>query len=124
MKTKINFVIFFHLALFCFLIIYYCLCYYSCPHFSPFALLTQQSPLLRQSPYHGSCLWVMWVCSLTTPFPVLYFTSPWLFSNNQFVLLNPLTSSLILPHPYVCFESGNDSQNTLHIHDSLSVSLV
>ena len=34
-----------------------------------------------------------------TLFPTLYFTSPWLFCNYLFVLLNPLTSSLILLFP-------------------------
>ena len=37
----------------------------------------------------------MCVNSLATPFPLLYFTSPWLFYNYLLVLLNPLTSSLI-----------------------------
>ena len=54
---------------------------------------------LRQSPHHCSCPWVMCISSLATPFPILYFISLWLLSNYLFVLLHPLTSSPILPHP-------------------------
>ena len=62
---------------------------------------------LRQSPpLTGFTL----VSSLATPFPILYFTSPWLFCNCLFVLFNPLPS---VSH-----------QNTLCIHDSVSVLLV
>ena len=75
---------------------------------------------LRQSPHHCSCPCVMHIHSLAAPFPVLYFTSPWLFCNYLFVLLNHLTSSPIAPYP---LPSGNH-QNALHIHDSVSVLLV
>ena len=53
---------------------------------------------LRQFPHHCSCPWVMRISSLATPFPILYCTSPGLFGNHLFVLLNPLASSPILPH--------------------------
>ena len=72
---------------------------------------------LRQSPHHCSCPWVMHISSLASPFPVLYFTYLWLFYNYLFVLLNPLTSS---PIPLTTLPSGNH-QNTLCIHDSVSV---
>ena len=52
---------------------------------------------LRQSLCHCSYPLVMCISSLATPFPILYFTSPWLFCNYISVLLNPLPSSLILP---------------------------
>ena len=42
---------------------------------------------LRQSPHHCSWIWVMHICSLATPSPMLYLTSPWLFFNYLFVLL-------------------------------------
>ena len=75
---------------------------YSCPDFSPFAsphpAHHTPSGSLRQSPHHCSCPWIMPICSLATPFPIPYFTSPWLFCNYLFVLLNPLTSSPISPH--------------------------
>ena len=76
---------------------------------------------LRQSPHHCSCPWVMHISSLATPFPTLYFISPWLSCNYIFILLNPLTSS---SSPYNTLLSGNH-QNTLHIQVSvLSVCLV
>ena len=74
----------------------------------------------RPSPYHCSCPWVMRISSLATPFPILYFPSPWLFCNYLFVPFNPLTSSPIPPHP---LPSGNH-QNPLHIRGSVSVLLV
>ena len=71
----------------------------------------------RQSPYLCSCPWVIHISSLATPFPILYFTSPWLFCNYLFVLLNPLTSSPIVPNP---LPSGSH-QNALHVHDSVLI---
>ena len=87
--------------LFFFKIIFYWLCYYSCPSFPPLVPLYPSPPLqsYRQSPHLCSCPWVMCVSSLASPFPILYFISPWLFCNYQFVLLNTLTSSPILTHP-------------------------
>ena len=82
------------------------------PIFPPLPFSTQHPHFLRPSPQHRSCPCVMPVSSLATPFPVLYFPSPWLFWNYRFVVLNPLT-----PLP-----SGNH-QNTLCIHDSVSVFL-
>ena len=85
-----------------------------------FAPLPTDTPhSLRQSPIivpvHQSC-----VHTLASPFPMLYFTSPWLFCNYLFVLLNPLTSSPIPSYP---LPLGNH-ENTLCIHDSVSVLLV
>ena len=54
---------------------------------------------LRQSPHHCSCPWVMYVSASAAPFPMLCFTSPWLFCNYLFILLNPLTSLRIPPQP-------------------------
>ena len=58
--------------------------------------------LLFRSMGHGISSWA-------TPFPVLYFTSPWLFCNYQFVLLNPLTSSLISPSPAPIWQPSEHS---------------
>ena len=58
---------------------------------------------LRQSLQYCSCPWVMSITSLATPFPTLYFTSPWIFCNYLFVLLNPLTSSSIPTPPTLLF---------------------
>ena len=61
------------------------------------APLLSTSYSLRQFSHHCSCPRLMQVSSLAAPFPVLYFTSPWLFCNCLFVLLNPLTSSPVPP---------------------------
>ena len=105
---------------FSFLIMLYWLCYYSFPNPNPFLSSTQHPPLLQTIPHHFSCPWVMCISSLAAPFPVLYFTFPWLFCKHLFVLLNPLTSSPIPPHPI----SIDNHQNALCIHDSVSVLLV
>ena len=92
---------------------------------SQFFLLCLPLPRTPNSPWHSPhlCLYpsVTHISSLATPFPTLYFTSPWLFHNYLFVPLNPFTSSPILP--YTPLPSGN-YQNALHIHDSVSVLLV
>ena len=87
--------------------------------FLPFPLSTSTTHSLRPSPHHCSCPWVMHIRSLATPFPI-YFTSPWLFHNYLFVLLNPLTSS---PTPQHSPPNGQP-KNALCIHDSVSVLLV
>ena len=100
-----------------FIIIFYQLCYFSCPDSSPFAPLHPAPPTPFGNPHtivqiHGSG-----IGSLATPFLILYFTSPWLFCNYLFILLNPLTFSSIPPSH---LPSGNH-QNALQIHDSVSV---
>ena len=80
--------LFLHLMYFIFQIIFDWSCYYSCPSFSPFSSSTQHPPTPSGHPptivhVHGS-----WVGSLSTPFPVVSFTSPWLFRDYLFVLLN------------------------------------
>ena len=55
-----------------------------------------QQPLLCQSSHSYSCPWFMHISPLATPFPMLYFTSPWLFCNYLFGLFNPLLSSCSL----------------------------
>ena len=72
---------------------------------------------LRQSPHHCSCPWVMPISSLASPFPMLYFTALWLFC------LYFLIPSSLHPFPYTSLPSGSH-QNTLCIHDSVSVFLV
>ena len=83
----------------------------------PLRPLPSTPHLLRQSSHHCSRPGVMHISSLATPFPMLYFTSPWLFYNSLFVLLNPFTSS---PIPHMPLPSGNH-QNALRIHDSVAV---
>ena len=75
-----------------------------------FFLLCPPPPIkpysLRQSPYHCSCPWVMPISSLESPFPILYFTSPWLFCN-LFVLLIPLPLHSFSPLPSYLKPTGN-----------------
>ena len=71
--------------------------------------LYQAPHSLRQSPHHCSCPWVMRISSLATLFSVLYFTSPWLFCIYLFVLLNPLTFSLIPLHSTPIWQPSKDS---------------
>ena len=75
--------------------------------FCPFPPSTPQS--ISQSPHLCLCPWSS--VYLATPFPILCFTSPWLFRNYVFVLLNSLASS---PIPHTHLPSGNH-QNALHI---------
>ena len=71
------------------------------------------------SPHHCSCLWVMPISSLASPFPILYFTSPWLFCNYLFVL-NSLICSPTLHLPPPIWQPSKCSQYP----DSVSVLLV
>ena len=64
---------------------------------------------LRQSSHHCSYPWVMHISSLASPFPLLYFTSPSLFCNCLFVLLNPLTSSPTPLHPSPIWQPSKHS---------------
>ena len=62
--------------------------------FPPFCPPLPRTPhSLRPSPHHCSCPWVIYISSLAAPFPILYFTSPWLFCIYLLVLLTPLTHS-------------------------------
>ena len=84
--------------------------------FPPLPSSTQHPHSLRQSLHYCSCLWVMRISSLATPFPILYFTSLWLFCNYLFALLNPLTSLPSLPHPHLIWQPSKGC-----IHNSISV---
>ena len=65
----------------------------------PLPLLHPALPTHSGNSHHCSCPCFMYISSLSTTFPILYFTSPWLFCNYLFVLLNLFTSSPILPLP-------------------------
>ena len=67
-----------------FSIIFYCLCCYSCPDFSLWPS-SKQTPLPQVIPTLLSTSMVMYIYILWL------LQSPWLFCNNQFVLLNPFT---------------------------------
>ena len=79
-------------------------------HFFPLSPSTQHPQSLWQSPHHCSCPWVKCISSLATSFPILYFTSPWLFCNY-------FTASPIPPFP----PSSGNHQNALCVHDTVSV---
>ena len=82
-------------------LVIFCLCYYCYPRFSLFEPLhpDPSTHSLTQSPHHCPCPWVLHICSLHAIFPILYFTSPWLFCNYHFVLLNPFTFFTHTPMP-------------------------
>ena len=84
---------------------------------------------LRQSPHLCSCPCIMCVSSLATPFPILYFTSPWLLCNYLFdfffqkicfidyaitvvPFFSPLYSALPCTHPH------HHSPTLVHVHGS------
>ena len=67
--------------------------------FPPLSPSTQHPQLPQAIPPPLLCPWVMCIRSLAALFPILYFTSPWLFCNYLLILLTPLTSSPIPPHP-------------------------
>ena len=79
---------------------------------------------LRQSPHHCSCPWVMCISSLATAFPILYFTSPWLFCNYLCVLLNHLTSHPFSPSPLPSSNHLVTNFFSLSAFKSLSLSLI
>ena len=64
---------------------------------------------LGHSPFLCSCPSVMHISSLATPFPILYYTSPWLFCDCLFVLPNPLTHSPILPSHLATIKTLSES---------------
>ena len=57
------------------------------PFFSPFYFLT---PFLPSFPYLSSCPWVIHISSLASPFPILFLTSPCLFSTYHLCFLFPI----------------------------------
>ena len=83
----------------------------------PFAKLYTATPIPTGNPPTSFMSMVMHVSSLATPFPILYFTSPWLFHTYLFVLLNPFTFPPCSPMPL----PKDNPPNDLHIYDSVSV---
>ena len=49
-------------------------------HFPPLFPLHPEHPLLPTVPLFSSCPWVTYITSLASPFPILFLTSPCLFS--------------------------------------------
>ena len=121
----------FFIALFGFMALffklYFWLCYYNCPDVFLLApsiqppLLSQAIPPVHPHP-HCSCPRGMCISSLATLFPILYFTSPWLFCNYLcFLIPSPLH-----PFPYTLLQSGSHLVTNLFslaVLKSLSLSL-
>ena len=62
--------------------------------FSPLHLV----PLFHLAiPHLSACPWVVYVCSLAFPLPILFLTPPCLFCTYTIVFLNPYTFFSILP---------------------------
>ena len=92
--------------------------YYNYPKFPALTPPSSTPHSLKQSPY--TCPWVMCISYLATPFPILYFASPWLFCNYLFILHTLLTSSPLSPASL----PSSKHQSALCICDSVSVLLV
>ena len=106
-----NFILFY-----CVKVIFSCLFYCNCPNSYPLAPhLTPDIPWA--TPQHCPNPWVMHVCSLAPILPMLYFVSPWLYCDYQFILLNLLTFFTYHPDHLL---SGNH-QNLFFIYDSIYV---
>ena len=68
--------------------IFYWLCYYSCPiFFLTFIPLHPVHPFPPSFLHLSSCLWVIHVSSLASPFPIPFLTSPCLFYAYQLCFL-------------------------------------
>ena len=66
--------------------IFYWLCYYSCPIFF-FPLFPSALYPPPSFPHLSSRPWVLHISSLASPFPILFLTSPCLFSTNHLCYL-------------------------------------
>ena len=104
-----------------FKIIFYWLCYYRCPNFSPVAPLHPVShfPPAISTPL-SSCPWVVHISSLASLFPILFLTSSCLFCTYQLCFLIPE------PFPLLSLSSlpVDNPPNVLHICDYVPVLVV
>ena len=101
-------------------IIFHLLCYHSHPIFSPLFPSTLHTHSHPHSPCLGSCPWVVHMNSLLSTFPILFLTSPCLFSTCHLcylfpVLFPPLSSSHSASDNHLC---------DLHFCDSVPVLIV
>ena len=68
-------------------------------HFSPFIPLHPVPPSHPHSPPLSSCPWVVHITSLASTFPILFLTSPCLFSTYQLCFLFPVPFPYSFPFP-------------------------
>ena len=81
-----------------FLSIFYWLCYYSFPNFSPFTPSTLQPPTLQHPLTFRSCPWVVHISFLSSLFPIpFFFISPCLFYAYQLCFFFPVPFPPIPP---------------------------
>ena len=66
-------------------------------HFLHFIPLCPAHPLPPASPSFSSCLWVVHISSLASTFPILFLTSPCLFSTYHLFYLFPVTFPPVSP---------------------------
>ena len=103
----------------CFLSLFYWLCYYSFPIFSP---IYPQSALHPSTHQHllpfSSCQWVVYISSLASTFPILFLTSPCLFCAYHLYFLFPVPSPPFLPL------ATDNPPCDLYFHDSVPILVV
>ena len=100
--------------------VFYWLWHYSCPNFSPLPALHPAPSSLQHSPQLSSCLWVINISSLASPFPILFLTSPCLFCTYYLCFLIPVPFPPFFPHPLPTDNPPID----LHFCDSVPVLVV
>ena len=88
--------------------IFYWLCYYTCPNFTPCppppgTLISPSNPPL------SSCPWVIHINSLATPFPIWFLPSPCLFCTYKFILLSPWIFPPISPSLLITLQRNSIS---------------
>ena len=98
-------------------ILFYGLCYYTCPSFSPFVPLHPASPTPSGNPHlhvHGSCMYVLWLLHFLYCILHPYSVTTYLY----FLIPSPLHSFPHTPLP------SHNCQYSLRFHDSISVLFV
>ena len=105
--------------------IFYWLCYYSCPNFSPFSSLHLVPSFPPAILPLSSCPWVVHISSLATPFPILFLTSPVYFVPTNLYFLIPAPFPQFFPFPFlISLISADVPPTDLYIYDSVLVLLI